>query len=166
MNAPPANFEEMRRILRQLPGPDQTAQTAVVKRQTELTKPPGSLGRLEAIADDGQADDIGGEIGEDFAHYLVTSEQVPSVVALGVLITPDQRVAAAGGFVVQVLPGAAPEVPRYLEERVAELAASGLTNREVGRAAFLAPKSVEGVLARVYAKLGIRSRAELGRAVR
>lgn len=41
----------MRRILRELPGPDQEAQTAVVRRQTELTKPPGSLGRLEEIAE-------------------------------------------------------------------------------------------------------------------
>ena len=48
------------------------------------------------------------------------------------------------------------------EEHVARLAARGLTNREVGEAAFLTPKSVEGVLARVYVKLGIRSRAELG----
>lgn len=48
------------------------------------------------------------------------------------------------------------------EDRVARLAARGLTNREVGDAAFLTPKSVEGVLARVYGKLGIRSRAELG----
>jgi len=48
------------------------------------------------------------------------------------------------------------------EDRVARLAAGGLTNREVAEQAFLAPKSVEGVLARVYAKLGIRSRAELG----
>lgn len=64
---------------------------------------------------------LSGEIAEDFAHYLVTSEQVPSVVALGVLVAADHHVAAAGGFVVQVLPGAAPEVPRYLEERVAQL---------------------------------------------
>ncbi|MEO5884995.1 MAG: AAA family ATPase [Candidatus Limnocylindrales bacterium] len=48
------------------------------------------------------------------------------------------------------------------EDRVAQLAAAGLTNREVGEAAFLTAKSVEGVLARVYGKLGIRSRAELG----
>jgi tetratricopeptide (TPR) repeat protein len=48
------------------------------------------------------------------------------------------------------------------EQQVAELAASGLTNRQVAEAAFLAPKTVEGVLARVYGKLGIRSRAELG----
>jgi DNA-binding CsgD family transcriptional regulator len=48
------------------------------------------------------------------------------------------------------------------ERRVAELAASGLTNREVAKAAFMSPKTVEANLARVYRKLGIRSRAELG----
>jgi DNA-binding CsgD family transcriptional regulator len=48
------------------------------------------------------------------------------------------------------------------ERRVAELAASGLTNREVAAAAFMSPKTVEANLARVYRKLGIRSRAELG----
>ena len=46
-----ASFDEMRRILRDLPGPDLTAQTEVVRRQAELTKPPGSLGRLEEIAE-------------------------------------------------------------------------------------------------------------------
>jgi hypothetical protein len=54
---------------------------------------------------------------------------------------------------------AAAEATR-LGRRTAET--DGLTNREVGEAAFLTPKSVEGVLARVYGKLGIRSRAELG----
>ncbi|MBS0520973.1 MAG: nicotinate-nucleotide--dimethylbenzimidazole phosphoribosyltransferase [Proteobacteria bacterium] len=51
MNAPAATFEEIRRILRSLPGPDLTAQTEVVRRQAELTKPPGSLGRLEELAE-------------------------------------------------------------------------------------------------------------------
>jgi len=52
MNAPKtASFDEMRRILRDLPGPDQAAQTDVLRRQAELTKPPGSLGRLEEIAE-------------------------------------------------------------------------------------------------------------------
>jgi nicotinate-nucleotide--dimethylbenzimidazole phosphoribosyltransferase len=52
MNAPnPPSFDEMRRVLREMPGPDQEAQTKVVQRQTELTKPPGSLGRLEEIAE-------------------------------------------------------------------------------------------------------------------
>ncbi len=48
------------------------------------------------------------------------------------------------------------------ERRVAELAASGLTNREVAARLFLSPKTVEANLARAYRKLGIRSRAELG----
>ena len=49
-----------------------------------------------------------------------------------------------------------------MERRIAELAATGLTNRQVADAAFVSPKTVEAHLARVYGKLGIRSRAELG----
>jgi DNA-binding NarL/FixJ family response regulator len=51
------------------------------------------------------------------------------------------------------------------EQRVAELAASGMTNRDVAAALFISPKTVEANLSRVYHKLGIRSRAELGRRV-
>jgi DNA-binding CsgD family transcriptional regulator len=56
----------------------------------------------------------------------------------------------------------APDDLTATELRVAELAAAGLTNREVAKAAFISPKTVEANLARVYRKLGIRSRAELG----
>lgn len=49
------------------------------------------------------------------------------------------------------------------EQRVAELAASGMTNRDVAGALFISPKTVESNLARIYRKLDIRSRAELGR---
>jgi DNA-binding CsgD family transcriptional regulator len=48
------------------------------------------------------------------------------------------------------------------EQRIAELAAAGLTNRQVAEQSFLSPKTVEANLARVYRKLGITSRAELG----
>jgi DNA-binding CsgD family transcriptional regulator len=48
------------------------------------------------------------------------------------------------------------------EERVAALAGAGRTNREVAQALFMSPKTVEANLARIYGKLGIRSRAELG----
>jgi DNA-binding CsgD family transcriptional regulator len=51
------------------------------------------------------------------------------------------------------------------ELRVAELAASGMTNRDVAAALFISPKTVEANLARVYRKLGIRTRAELGRLI-
>ena len=49
------------------------------------------------------------------------------------------------------------------EQRVAELAASGMKNREVATTLFISPKTVEANLARIYRKLGIKSRAELGR---
>ena len=49
------------------------------------------------------------------------------------------------------------------EQRVAELAASGIKNRDVATTLFISPKTVEANLARIYRKLGIRSRAELGR---
>ena len=61
--------------------------------------------------------------------------------------------------------GRRPHAPTELtdtERQVAELAASGLTSREIAERAFLAPKTVGNVLGRVYEKLGIHSRAELG----
>ena len=48
------------------------------------------------------------------------------------------------------------------EARVARLAASGMTNREIANSAFMSQKTVEANLSRIYRKLGIRSRAELG----
>ena len=51
------------------------------------------------------------------------------------------------------------------ERRVAELAAQGLRNQEIADAVFISPKTVEAVLGRVYRKLGIRSRAEIARAL-
>ena len=61
--------------------------------------------------------------------------------------------------------GLRPQAPAELtatERRVAELAATGLSNRQIAEQAFLAPKTVGNVLGRVYEKLGIHSRAELG----
>jgi len=51
------------------------------------------------------------------------------------------------------------------ERRVAELAASGMTNKDVAAALFISPKTVESNLGRIYRKLGINSRAELGRII-
>jgi len=61
--------------------------------------------------------------------------------------------------------GGRPESPLELtasERRIAELAATGLTNKQVAEQAFVSPKTVEANLARAYRKLGISSRAELG----
>jgi DNA-binding CsgD family transcriptional regulator len=56
----------------------------------------------------------------------------------------------------------APDELTATEQRVAELAAAGITNREIARAAFVSEKTVEAHISRVYRKLGIHSRAELG----
>ncbi|MDI6771307.1 MAG: Hsp33 family molecular chaperone HslO [bacterium] len=64
---------------------------------------------------------VSGEVGEDLAAYLVASEQVPSAVAVGVMVAPSGEVPAAGGWMLQVLPGAPATIPAFLEERVRAL---------------------------------------------
>ncbi|HBT81955.1 MAG TPA: Hsp33 family molecular chaperone HslO [Desulfuromonas sp.] len=61
------------------------------------------------------------EIGEDLAWYLLTSEQIPSTVAVGAVLDPAGEVAAAGGVLVQAMPGADPSLVPLLEERLLSL---------------------------------------------
>ncbi|WP_438435272.1 Hsp33 family molecular chaperone HslO [Gorillibacterium sp. sgz500922] len=61
---------------------------------------------------------VSGELAEDFTYYFAKSEQTPSVVALGVLVDTDYTVKAAGGFIVQVLPGVSEEEIDRLEQRL------------------------------------------------
>jgi molecular chaperone Hsp33 len=63
---------------------------------------------------------VNGEIGEDLAHYLDQSEQTSSAVLLGVLARPE-GVAAAGGMIVEVLPGASDEALSTLQENVSRV---------------------------------------------
>jgi molecular chaperone Hsp33 len=64
---------------------------------------------------------VSGEIGEDLAHYLATSEQVPSAVGIGVFVRPDESVEAAGGYIVQLMPGVADRTAGEIEEAVRAL---------------------------------------------
>ncbi|MCA0989546.1 Hsp33 family molecular chaperone HslO [Guptibacillus algicola] len=66
----------------------------------------------------GQVPLVSGELGEDFTYYLVTSEQVPSSVGVGVLVNPDNTILAAGGFMIQLLPDAAEETIKFIEKRI------------------------------------------------
>jgi molecular chaperone Hsp33 len=64
---------------------------------------------------------VSGEIGEDLAHLLARSEQVPSAVGVGVFVAGDGSVAAAGGYLVQILPGLGDADARAIEEEIRAL---------------------------------------------
>jgi molecular chaperone Hsp33 len=85
----------------------------------------------------GQTDLVTGEIAEDLTYYFATSEQVPSSVALGVLMNRDNTVRCAGGFIIQLLPFAEEEVIEKLEKKIGEITSvtsmldKGMTPEEI-----------------------------------
>lgn len=84
-----------------------------------------------------------GEIGDDLAYYFMQSEQIPSVVALGVLVDRDYTVACAGGFLIQVMPGCDEKTLTKLENSlqglmsVTEMLSQGMSGEEIIRYVML-----------------------------
>ena len=69
----------------------------------------------------GTIDLLGGEVAEDIAGYFVESEQIPTACGLGVLVDRDQSVKSAGGYLIQLLPGATDEDIDKIEAGIARV---------------------------------------------
>lgn len=85
----------------------------------------------------GQVPIYTGEIGDDLAYYFTVSEQTPSAVGLGVLVDTDMSIKAAGGFIIQMMPGAdeflADIITYRLEEipSITEFISKGMSIEEI-----------------------------------
>ena len=95
----------------------------------------------------GQTQLVTDEIAEDLTYYFATSEQVPSSVALGVLMNKDNTVRQAGGFIIQLLPGASDEIIDKLEAKLSGI--SSIT------ALLNAGKTPEEILTDILGEFGL-----------
>ena len=94
-----------------------------------VAKAVGKSGMLSVMRDYGTGDPyigqvelVSGEIAEDITNYFATSEQIPTVCALGVLVDKeDGEVLLAGGLLIQLLPGAFEDTIEKLEKNIAKL---------------------------------------------
>ena len=88
----------------------------------------GREGYLEVIKDTGMKQPfvgrvnlVSGEIAEDLSSYFLLSEQIPSLVALGVLVDTDLSIKAAGGLIIQAMPGADDTILEKIENNVLQM---------------------------------------------
>lgn len=88
----------------------------------------GTEGRLTVTRDLGMRQPhtstvelVSGEVGEDLAHFLATSEQIPSAVGIGVFVQATGEVEAAGGYIVQLMPGVTDSQASQIEALIKDL---------------------------------------------
>jgi len=110
----------------------------------DVARAVGTSGTLSIVKDlglrehfSGQVPLVSGELGEDFTYYLVSSEQVPSSVGVGVLVNPDNSILAAGGFIIQLMPDTDDQTVTEIEshlsqiEPISKLIQKGLTPEQI-----------------------------------
>ena len=93
----------------------------------------------------GQTPIVSGEIAEDITNYFATSEQTPSVCALGVLVNPDLTVKKAGGFIIQLLPGCDDSIIDIIENNVKNIPSVTTMLSDGFSADDIAKKAMEGI---------------------
>lgn len=98
------------------------------KGKLDVARAVGTTGNLSVVKDlglkdhfTGQVPIVSGEVSEDFTYYFANSEQVPSAVGAGVLVNPDHTILAAGGFIVQIMPGATEETISQIEASISQI---------------------------------------------
>lgn len=104
----------------------------------------GRKGTLTVVRDDGEGipfvgtcELLTGEIAEDFSAYFLTSEQRPTAIALGVLVTPEGICLGAGGVFLQPMPGASEEAISFAENKIRSFS---------NISALIAERGAEGIL--------------------
>ncbi len=114
------------------------------KGKLDVRRAVGTNGTLTVVKDiglrenfSGQVPIVSGELGEDFTYYFAVSEQTPSSVGVGVLVNPDNSILAAGGFIIQLMPGTDEETISKIEESInktppiSQMIRDGLTPEEI-----------------------------------
>ncbi len=122
----------------------QVKSSLIAPGKLDVAKAVGVKGDLNVVKDLGLKEPyigtsplVSGEIGEDFANYFLRSQQEPSAVALGVLVDKDYSIKAAGGMLVQTLPGIPEATVNQLEERllkfksITSLMEDGMNERDI-----------------------------------
>lgn len=130
----------------------------------------GQDGFLEVIKDlglkqpfEGKVPLLSGEIAEDLAQYYMLSEQIPALVALGVLVAPDLHIQAAGGIIVQALPGANDEVLAAIEGNILALGNVSQLIDEANSLEDLAAQIMQGISYTILAEQDLAFRCSCSR---